>query len=263
MSLIAKLTISLVIAVIAYTLSSILFTGGVNLAGGDYDLRLLLAFAVATATTAIVVRDGSANDARGGAALSVRQITGKPIKFIGVGEKYDQLEPFHPERVASRILGMGDVLSLVEEVERKVDQEQAERLGRKLVKGKGFTLEDFRDQLRMIGQMGGVTSMLDKLPGMPGGAAGLTGVVDEKQFVRMEAIINSMTPGERRTPDIVKGSRKRRIAAGSGVQPQDVSRLLKQFAQMQKTMKKINRKGGMKQLMRAMNSLPQGRFPGH
>ena len=220
------------------------------------------AFAQALPLTGVVLTKAD-GDARGGAALSVRQITGKPIKFIGVGEKYDQLEPFHPERIASRILGMGDVLSLVEEVERKVDQEQAERLGRKLVKGKGFTLEDFRDQLRMIGQMGGVTSMLDKLPGMPGGAAGLTGAVDEKQFVRMEAIINSMTPGERRTPDIVKGSRKRRIAAGSGVQPQDVSRLLKQFAQMQKTMKKINRKGGMKQLMRAMNSLPQGRFPGH
>merc|ERR1711879_277590 len=173
-------------------------------------------------------------DARGGAALSVRKITGKPIKFIGMGEKVDALEPFHPERIASRILGMGDVLSLIEEVERKVDKNKAQQLAKKVQKGKGFDLQDFKDQLEQMKNMGGMMGMLDKLPGMGGMTDKIKDQANDKQFVQMEAIINSMTPGERARPDIIKGSRKRRIAAGSGTQIQDVNRLLKQFTQMQK-----------------------------
>ena len=195
-------------------------------------------------------------DARGGAALSIRHITGKPIKFLGVGEKSTALEPFHPERVASRILGMGDVVSLVEQVQQNVDLEQAEKLARKVKKGKGFDLEDFREQFQQLKKMGGISSLLDKLPGMPGLPAQLPGQVDEKQMSRMEAIINSMTARERRKPDIIKGSRKRRIAAGSGTQVQDVNRLLKQFTQMQKMMKKMG-KGGMGKMLRGM----KGQFP--
>ena len=197
-------------------------------------------------------------DARGGAALSIRQITGKPIKFLGVGEKSSALEPFYPDRVASRILGMGDVVSLVEEAQRTIDHDKAHKLATKIKKGKGFDLEDFREQFQQLKKMGGLTSLLDKLPGMPNLPKGAMNQVDDRQMARMEAIINSMTPKERRFPDIIKGSRKRRIAAGSGTQVQDVNRLLKQFTQMQKMMKKMG-KGGMGKMLRNMKGqLPPG-----
>ncbi|TKB46946.1 signal recognition particle protein [Thalassotalea mangrovi] len=194
-------------------------------------------------------------DARGGAALSIRHITGKPIKFLGVGEKTDALEPFHPDRVASRILGMGDVLSLIEEVEQKVDKKKAEQLAKKVKSGKGFDLEDFREQLVQMKSMGGMMGLLDKLPGMGNMSDQVKGQLDDKMTVRMEAIINSMTPAERQRPDIIKGSRKRRIAAGSGTQIQDVNKLLKQFTQMQKMMKKMSGKGGMQKMMRSMQGM--------
>jgi signal recognition particle subunit SRP54 len=196
-------------------------------------------------------------DARGGAALSIRHITGKPIKFMGVGEKTAALEPFHPDRVVSRILGMGDVLSLVEEAQRKMDVDSAEKLASKLKKGKNFDLEDFREQLRQMGKMGGIASMMDKLPGMAKIPEAAKQQVNDKEFGKLEAIINSMTPKERRRPDIIKGSRKKRIAAGSGTQIQDVNKLLKQFTQMQKMMKKMSSKGGMAKLMRGLG----GKFP--
>jgi len=197
-------------------------------------------------------------DARGGAALSIRQITGKPIKFMGVGEKSSALEPFHPDRVASRILGMGDVVSLVEEAQRTIDHDKAQKLATKIKKGKGFDLEDFREQFQQLKNMGGLTSLLDKLPGMPNLPQAAMNQVDDRHITRMEAIINSMTPKERRFPDIIKGSRKRRIAAGSGTQVQDVNRLLKQFTQMQKMMKKMG-KGGMGKMLRGMKGqLPPG-----
>ncbi|PVV18839.1 MAG: signal recognition particle protein, partial [gamma proteobacterium symbiont of Ctena orbiculata] len=196
-------------------------------------------------------------DARGGAALSIRQITGKPIKFIGVGEKSDALEPFHPDRIASRILGMGDVLSLVEEVSRKVDQDKAAKLAKKLQKGKGFDLEDFREQMLQMANMGGMSGLLDKLPGMGEIPDHVKNQVNDKEVGRLIAIINSMTPHERAFPAVIKGSRKRRIAAGSGTQVQDVNKLLKQFMQMQKMMKKM-KGGGMKKMMRGM----AGKFPG-
>ncbi|MGR5283320.1 signal recognition particle protein [Photobacterium damselae] len=202
-------------------------------------------------------------DARGGAALSVRHITGKPIKFLGVGEKTDALEPFHPDRVASRILGMGDVLSLIEDIERNVDKDEAEKLAKKFKEKKGFDLEDFRSQLQQMKKMGGMMGMLDKLPGMSQLPGDVKDKVDDKIFVQMEAIINSMTPGERERPDLIKGSRKKRIAAGSGTQVQDVNRLLKQFTQMQKMMKKMQ-KGGIKNMMRQMKGMMPGggMFPG-
>lgn len=196
-------------------------------------------------------------DARGGAALSIRHITGKPIKFMGVGEKTAALEPFHPDRVVSRILGMGDVLSLVEEAQRKMDVDSAEKLAKKLKKGKGFDLDDFREQLQQMSKMGGIGSMLDKLPGMANIPDAAKNQVNDKELGKLEAIINSMTPKERRRPDIIKGSRKKRIAAGSGTQIQDVNRLLKQFTQMQKMMKKMGSKGGIAKLMRGMG----GKFP--
>ncbi|MCU7870499.1 MAG: signal recognition particle protein [Candidatus Thiodiazotropha sp. (ex Lucinoma borealis)] len=196
-------------------------------------------------------------DARGGAALSIRQITGKPIKFIGVGEKVDALEAFHPDRIASRILGMGDVLSLVEEVSRKVDQEKAAKLAKKLQKGKGFDLEDFKEQMLQMANMGGMSGLLDKLPGMGEIPDHVKNQVNDKQIGQIIAIINSMTPHERSFPAVIKGSRKRRIATGSGTQVQDVNKLLKQFIQMQKMMKKM-KGGGMKKMMRGM----AGRFPG-
>ena len=195
-------------------------------------------------------------DARGGAALSVRHITGKPIKFLGIGEKTTALEPFYPDRVASRILGMGDVLGLIEEVERKIDRGQVEKFAAKLKTGKQFDLEDFRNQLRQMQDMGGMSSLMDKLPGMGQVSEKLKGQVNDKDTRRLEAIINSMTPQERRVPDIIKGSRKRRIAAGSGTQVQDVNRLLKQFVQMQRMMKQFS-KGGMAKLMRGL----KGRMP--
>ncbi|NAW66343.1 signal recognition particle protein [Photobacterium halotolerans] len=202
-------------------------------------------------------------DARGGAALSVRHITGKPIKFLGVGEKTDALEPFHPDRVASRILGMGDVLSLIEDLERNVDKEKAEQLAKKFKEKKGFDLEDFRGQLQQMKNMGGMMGMMDKLPGMSQLPGNIKDQVDDKIFVQMEAIINSMTTKERERPELIKGSRKKRIAAGSGTQVQDVNRLLKQFTQMQKMMKKMQ-KGGMKNMMRNMKGMMPGggMFPG-
>jgi signal recognition particle subunit SRP54 len=200
-------------------------------------------------------------DARGGAALSVRHITGKPIKFIGMGEKLDALEAFHPDRIASRILGMGDVLSLIEEVERKVDKDKAQKLAKKVQKGKGFDLQDFKEQLEQMRNMGGMTSMMDKMPGMGNMSAQIKDKANDKSFVQMESIINSMTPGERTRPDVIKGGRKRRIAAGSGTQIQDVNRLLKQFTQMQKMMKKMSG-GGMKKMMRNMKGMMPPGGPG-
>ncbi|AAP96714.1 signal recognition particle protein [[Haemophilus] ducreyi] len=197
-------------------------------------------------------------DARGGAALSIRQITGKPIKFLGVGEKTDALEPFHPDRVASRILGMGDVMSLIEDLQRSVDQEKAEKIAQKFKKGDNFTLEDFREQLIEMKKMGGMMSMLDKLPGMKNLPTHVKDQVDDKMFVKMEAIINSMTLKERVQPDIIKGSRRRRIALGSGTQVQDVNKLLKQFDDMQRMMKKM-RKGGMAKMMRGMKGMFGGK----
>jgi len=200
-------------------------------------------------------------DARGGAALSVKHITGKPIKFLGMGEKLDALEPFHPQRIASRILGMGDVLSLIEEVERKVDKDKAQQLAQKMKKGKGFDLQDFKEQLEQMKNMGGMMSLMDKMPGMGNMTAKIKDQANDKQFNQMEAIINSMTPGERQRPDVIKGSRKRRIAAGSGTQIQDVNKLLKQFMQMQKMMKKMSG-GGMKKMMRGMGGMMPPGGPG-
>ncbi len=195
-------------------------------------------------------------DARGGAALSIRHITGKPIKFLGVGEKTTALEAFHPDRLASRILGMGDMLSLIEEAEQKVDHKEAEKLAKKVAKGKGFNLEDFRSQLQQMQNMGGIGALMDKMPGMANVPEAVKNNIDDKQFRRLEAIINSMTSHERRFPQVIKGSRKRRIAQGSGTQVQDVNRLLKQFTQMQKMMKKMS-KGGMSKMLRGM----KGRMP--
>lgn len=193
-------------------------------------------------------------DARGGAALSVRQITGKPIKFLGVGEKTDALEPFHPERIASRILGMGDVLSLIEDVERKVDKKKAEKLAQKVVKGKRFDLEDLRDQLQQMKNLGGMAGMMDKLPGMGNMAQLAQQNQASSQFDRMECIINSMTPKERKNPDVLNGSRKRRITLGSGTSIQDLNRLLKQHKQMGKMMRKMKGKG-MQNMMRGMGGM--------
>ena len=195
-----------------------------------------------------VVLTKADGDARGGAALSIREITGKPIKFIGVGEKTDALEPFHPDRITSRILGMGDVLSLVEEAEQKVDKEKVEKLARKISGGKRFDMNDFRDQLDQMQNMGGIAGLMEKMPGA--GQLPKNALADDKQVQRMIAMINSMTPQERGFPGIIKGSRRRRIAAGSGTQVQDVNRLLKQHLQMQKMMKKMS-KGGMGKMMRA------------
>ena len=218
-----------------------------------------------------VVLTKADGDARGGAALSVRHITGKPIKFIGVGEKTDALEPFYPDRIASRILGMGDVLSLIEEAEKKVDKQKAERLAKKIKKGRGFDLEDFKEQLAQMKNMGGVASIMDKMPGMGALAPGAAGMADDSQFCRLEAIINSMTMRERVNPDILNGSRKRRITEGSGTQIQDLNRLLKQHKQMQKLMKKM-KGGNMANMMRglggrqgpgggAMPPFPKGKPP--
>jgi len=223
---------------------------------GQDAVNTAKAFGEALPLTGVILTktDG---DARGGAALSVRFVTGKPIKFLGVGEKTDALEPFHPDRLASRILGMGDVLSLVEQAQRGVDHDKAQELVRKINKGKGFDLDDFREQLQQMDKMGGMASLMDKLPGvgkMPDATQLAQG---EKQMRRNVAIINSMTPGERRKPDIIRGSRKRRIASGSGTQVQEVNRLLKQFMEMQAMMKRMG-KGGMAQMLRGL----KGRMPG-
>ncbi|PAU80064.1 signal recognition particle protein [Halovibrio salipaludis] len=201
-------------------------------------------------------------DARGGAALSVRHITGRPIKFMGVGEKNDALEVFHPDRIASRILGMGDVLSLIEDAEQKVDQKKAQKLTKKIKKGKKFDLEDFRDQLQQMKSMGGMGAMLEKMPGMGQYQEMAEKQVNDKSIGRMEAIISSMTPHERRYPDVISSSRKRRIASGSGVQMQEINRLLKQHKQMQKMMKKMGKKGGMENMMRGMQGMMGQGGPG-
>ena len=206
-----------------------------------------------------VVLTKTDGDARGGAALSVRMITGKPIKFMGVGEKTTALEPFYPDRIASRILGMGDVLSLVEEVQQKVDHKKAEKLAKKIQKGKGFDLEDLKEQFLQMQKMGGLSGLMDKLPGMGNLSETVKAKVGGKEVDHMVAIINSMTPHERRFPAVIKGSRKRRIANGSGMQIQDVNRLLKQHTQMSKMMKKVSKKGGMAKMMQQMKGqLPPG-----
>ena len=225
---------------------------------GQDAVHAAAAFAAAIPLTGVILTkvDG---DSRGGAALSARHVTGAPILFIGTGEKTDELAPFHPDRMASRVLGMGDVLGLIEQVERSTDREQGERLASKVMKGAGFDLADFRDQLRQMQGMGGLAGMMEKLPlaqPLPGAAAAR---FNDREIVRLEAIINSMTPAERRRPDIINGSRKKRIAAGSGTQIQDVNRLLKQFRQMQTMMKRLTRKGGMARMMRALGSgAPRG-----
>jgi len=196
-------------------------------------------------------------DARGGAALSARHVTGKPIKFIGTGEKLSGLEPFHPERMASRILGMGDILSLVEEAHRQVDVDEAKQLAEKLQRGKGFDFEDFKAQIQQMNKLGGLAALVDKLPAQLAGGVDPAQLADGKQMRRIEGIINSMTRAERARPDIIKASRKRRIAAGAGVSVQQVNRLLKQFEQMQAMMKQM-KKGGMARMMRAMKGGFQG-----
>jgi len=224
------------------------------------------AFGDALPLTGVILTKVDA-DTRGGAALSVRSVTGKPIKFLGVGEKTEALDPFHPDRLASRILGMGDMLSLIEDAERKVDKKKAAKLAKKVQKGGRFDLEDFRDQLQQLKNMGGLGAMLDKLPGMGNMAQMAQQNVDTRQFAQMEAMINSMTPRERRNPDIISGSRKRRITLGSGTRVQDLNRLLKQHKQMQKMMKKM-KGGGMQKMMRGLGGmmppgggLPPGGFP--
>ncbi len=208
-----------------------------------------------------VVLTKTDGDARGGAALSIRQITGKPIKFLGTGERTTALEPFHPDRVASRILGMGDVISLVEEVQAKIDREKAEKLVSKLKKGREFDLSDFKEQLEQMANLGGMASLMDKLPGMNQVPDQLKSQVGDKEMTKLVAIINSMTPQERQFPAVIRGGRKRRIAAGSGTQIQDVNRLLKQFTQMQKMMKKM-KGGGMAKMMRSLRGRMPGGFPG-
>lgn len=200
-------------------------------------------------------------DARGGAALSIRNITGKPIKFLGMGEKTDALEPFYPERIASRILGMGDVISLIEEMESKVDREKAERMAKKIKKGDKFDFNDFQEQLKQMRNMGGMSAMLAKLPGAGQLPEHIKSQMDDKVTVKMEAIINSMTFKERLNPEIIKGSRKRRIAQGSGTQVQDVNKLLKQFDDMQRMMKKM-KGGGMMKMMRNMKGMMGGGMGG-
>jgi signal recognition particle subunit SRP54 len=218
------------------------------------------AFSEALPLTGVVLTktDG---DARGGAALSVRYITGKPIKFIGVGEKPDGLDVFHPDRIASRILDMGDVLSLVEQVEQQVDQDKAKKLADKVAKGKKFDLNDMRDQLEQMQNMGGIHSLMDKLPGMGQISDKVKSQVTGKEVPRMIAIIGSMTKKERRHPALLNGSRRARVAKGSGTTPADVNRLLKQFQQMEKMMSKISG-GGMKGLLRGMKGMMGGRGPG-
>ena len=227
---------------------------------GQDALNSARAFDQALSFTGVVLTktDG---DARGGAALSIREATGKPIKFLGVGEGLDALEPFHPERVASRILGMGDVLSLVEEAERKVDQNKAEKIAAKAVKGKGFDLEDFRDQLAQVEQLGGMAALMEKLPGMNRVPPKAINPFGGNQSARSIAIINAMTPHERRFPAVLRSSRKQRIAKGAGVRVQDVNALLKQFMQLQKMMKRMNKKGGMKQMMTQMEQMQKGGMP--
>ncbi len=223
---------------------------------GQDAVNVARAFRAALPLTGVVLTklDG---DARGGAALSVRHVTGKPIKFAGVGEKLTGLEHFHPARMASRILGMGDIVSLVEEAQRKVDVEQAKRVAEKVAKGKGFDLEDFRQQIRQMNQMGGLASLADKLPAQLVAQINPAQLQDGRQFRRIEGIINSMTPQERARPEVIKASRKRRIAAGAGVAVQEVNRLLNQFEQMQKMMKMM-KGGNLGRMMRNVKGLLPG-----
>tara|TARA_B100001123_G_scaffold170471_1_gene196080 strand:+ start:370 stop:1731 length:1362 start_codon:yes stop_codon:yes gene_type:complete len=223
---------------------------------GQDAINTAKAFNDSVPLTGIVLTKAD-GDARGGAVLSVRYVTGKPIKFVGVGEKIDALEPFHPDRIASRILGMGDVLGLIEEVEQKVDKEKAEKVARKLKRGKGFDLQDFREQLLQMQNMGGLSSVIGRLPGASELTDQVKDNVNDKELIKLGSIIDSMTIQERQYPAILKSSRKKRVAAGSGTQVQDVNRLLKQFNQMQKMMKRMSKKGGMKNLMRGMG----GRTP--
>ncbi|MEQ1674676.1 MAG: signal recognition particle protein, partial [Candidatus Nitrotoga sp.] len=222
---------------------------------GQDAVNTAKAFGDALPLTGIILTklDG---DARGGAALSVRQITGKPIKFVGVSEKLNGLQAFHPERMASRVLGMGDVLSLIEDVQRDVNLADAEKLAKKIQGGKGFDLNDFKTQIAQMRKMGGTSSMMDKLPAQLSQAAANV-KVDERIMGRTEGIINSMTPHERAHPEIIKASRKRRIAAGAGVQVMHVNQLLNQFEQMQKMMKMFS-KGGMGKMMQSMKGLLPG-----
>ena len=198
-------------------------------------------------------------DSRGGAALTVKYVTGKPIKFIGIGERAEDLSLFNPDRIASQILGMGDVLTLIEEVEKKTDKEKASKLSRKIKKGKGFSLVDFRDQLKQMSNMGGIGNILDKLPGTNKLSTNLATQIDDREFIKLIAIIDSMTRKERSDPKIVNGSRKKRIAFGSGTKIQDINKLLKQFNHMQKMMKKFSNKGG---LSKVLKGIPGGKPPG-
>lgn len=223
---------------------------------GQDAVNTAKAFNEALPLTGVILTKAD-GDARGGAALSVRHVTGKPIKFLGMGEKVEALEPFHPDRMASRILGMGDILSLIEEVEQKVDKEKAEKLVKKVQKGKKFDLDDLRDQLQQMQNMGGMGAMLEKLPGMGNVAQMAEQANMGKQFKQMDAIISSMTREERRNPDVLNGSRKRRITAGSGTQLQDLNRLLKQHKQMAKMMKKM-KGGGLQKMMRGMGGMLPG-----
>jgi signal recognition particle subunit SRP54 len=224
---------------------------------GQDAVNVARAFGEALPLTGVILTklDG---DARGGAALSVRQVTGKPIKFAGVGEKLDGLEAFHPERMAARILGMGDILSLVEEARKGVDEVEAKKLAEKFKKGRGFDLEDFKGQIQQMKKMGGLASLVDKLPAQFAQAAAQSPqALDDRALRRVEGIINSMTPQERAKPELIKASRKRRIATGAGVPVQEVNRLLNQFAEMQKMMKQMQ-KGGLQKMMRAMKHLMPG-----
>jgi len=231
-----------------------------SMAGQD-AVNAAKAFNEALSLTGVILTKAD-GDARGGAALSVRHVTGKPILFVGTGEKSDALELFQPERIASRILGMGDVLSLVEQVREQVDQEKAEKLAKKISKGKSFDLTDLRDQLSQLHNMGGMAALLDKLPAhMQVNAAAAAGTVNAKNLKRQMGIIDSMTPRERRRPEMIDNSRKRRIASGAGVPLPEVNRLLKQFDQMQKTMKKLVKGGMLKNMMRGMaGRMPPGGF---
>jgi signal recognition particle subunit SRP54 len=222
---------------------------------GQDAVNTAKAFGEALPLTGIILTklDG---DARGGAALSVRHVTQQPIKFVGVGEKLTGLEVFHPERMASRILGMGDVVSLVEDAVRNVDRDEAEKLARKMKSGEKFDLEDFKAQMGQMKKMGGIAGLMDKLPAqLTAGAQGMP--MDDKVIARTEGIINAMTPAERRNPELIKASRKRRIATGSGVQVQEVNKLLSQFEQIQKMMKMM-RKGGLAKMMRGMKGMMPG-----
>jgi signal recognition particle subunit SRP54 len=221
---------------------------------GQDAVNVAQAFNATLPLTGIVLTkmDG---DSRGGAALSVRHVTGKPIKFLGTGEKLTGLEPFHPDRMASRVLGMGDVLSLIEDVKNSVDEAEALKMMKKVKSGKGFDLEDFKTQIQQMKKMGGMSALMDKLPGNM--AAMADSQVTDKSVARIEGIINSMTPLERRKPELLKASRKRRIAAGAGVSVQEVNRLLKQFEQTQKMMKQFSG-GGMAKMMRGLKGMMPG-----